>query len=113
MSLAIKAKFEAQKEIAFGAMDANYSVIGTSFENAVRVIFIDNLTDAALQFSFDGVNDHFVVWGPGAKTVDVTANRSDVTGELYFPVGQRVYVKTIAAVGAPTSGSVYVSLIYG
>ena len=113
MSLAIKAKFEAQKEIAFGAIDANYSAIGTAFTNTARVIFIDNFTDVALQFSFDGVNDHFIVWGPGGKAIDVTANRSDVTGELYFPVGQIVYVKTIAAFGAPSSGSAYISLVYG
>lgn len=101
--------FEAQRSIAFGSIGAGYADIGTVMANPIRMIMIDNLTDANLQFSIDGTNDHFVVAANSGKVLDLTANKVDRTG-FVLAEGTAISVKRI---GTPTTGSVYLSVMYG
>jgi hypothetical protein len=109
MSLAIRLQCEPQRSLAAAAILAGYMGIGTSFNNPIRILFIQNYTNALLQFSFDGIIDHFPLEAGGFLLLDVTANKTIQTG-CFFPEGARVYVKQIEV---PTTGSVYVTAFYG
>lgn len=109
-SLAIRLEADAQRELAAGSIGAAYMGVGTAFEQPVRIIFIQNLTDATLQFSTDGVTDNFPLPPNGFLLLDVTANKSSQSQGFYIAEGARIYVKEK---DTPTSGSVYVSNFYG
>ena len=109
MAIEIKIKAEAQKSIAFGSIGAAYMGIGSAFSHPARMILIQNFTDADLQFSFDGITDHFPMKAGASFILDVSANKTIDTG-FFFEEGTRVYVKEI---DTPTSGSVYLTVFYG
>ena len=72
---------------------------------------ISNFTNTPLVFSFDGSNDHFVL-AAGAQWInDNRANRTDESGGFYLPVGVSLWAAELT--GAPASGAVYFSVIYG
>lgn len=106
---AIRVAFEAQRSLAFGSIGASYAGIGTSFDNPIRLAFIQNLTNATLQFSFDGVDDHFPLPSNGYFLMDISANKTVEEG-FYIAEGDRIYVKRL---DTPTQGSVYVSVLFG
>ena len=109
-NLAQRLNFENARSLAFGSIVAGYMGIGTPIDNPARIIFIQNLTDATLWFSNDGVNDKFPLPANGFLLLDVTTNRASTGGALYQPQGERWYVRQL---GVPTSGAVYVCVIYG
>lgn len=109
MSLSIKLLPEDARSLAFGSIGVSYMGIGTAFENPIRLLLIQNMTDESLMFSFDGINDHVPLPRDGYILLDVTANKSTEAG-MYFAEGTRIYVKQI---GAPTTGSAYVTVFYG
>ena len=110
MNLSIKLLCEPQRTLAFGAIVAGYTGIGTSLNYPARMLLFQNLTNALLQFSFDGVNDNFPLPAGGLFVLDVTTNTMTNLQTFSAPKGQRFYVKQI---GVPTSGAVYVNSFYG
>ena len=110
-SLSVRMKFEPCRTLGFAAIGAGYMGVGTSIDHPARQIFIQNLTDVALWFSFDGVTNHFPLPANGFFLSDITTNRSNMGGDWSLASGDRLYVKQLA--GAPGSGSVYFSVIYG
>lgn len=109
MSYAVKLAAEAARSLAFGAIGAGYMGIGTAFTHPIRVFFLQNLTDATLWFSLNGIDDHFPLPANGFLLLDVTSNKSTFPG-LFIGEGVRLYVKQL---GVPTSGTVYLSVFYG
>ena len=109
MSSGIQLRADAQRSLGFASIIAGYTAIGSSFPFAMRIIKIDNLTNATLQFSFTGTTDHFVLPAGGFLLVDVCTNEVQTAG-FFISVGTTMYVKRI---GTPTSGSVYVTTFYG
>lgn len=108
-NLALRLQPETVRELAFGSIVAGYTALGNPLANPARMLIINNLTDADLMFSFDGVNDHLAVAGPGSFVLDITSNKG-VAGGLYLPQGSSIYVKRIET---PTVKSAYVSIFYG
>ncbi len=96
------ASFLPQISYAAASITASYTGAG-SFASGIACISIVSTLDAAVQISFDGVNDHVAVPAGSAEPVYITfnfaANRS-----AFNPTG--VFVKRI---GTPTTGSLYVS----
>lgn len=109
MSLAIRLLAEPVRSLAAASILAGYMGIGTSFDHPCRILFVQNLTDATLMFSLDGVNDHFPLIANAFLLLDVTTNKTLSTG-CFISQGQRIYVKQV---GVPTTGSAYVSTFYG
>jgi hypothetical protein len=93
--------------LAFGSISGTYAALGSPFTFPIRILYIANGTNGALTFSFDGVNDHFVVLNGLAFELNVTANRNMPQG-FSIAQGTQVYVK-----GSPGSGNVYLSAFYG
>lgn len=101
---------ETLRSSAFGAIGAGYTAIGTPFAHPIRTILIQNLTDANLLYSFDGINDHLILPTSGFFLYDVMANRSgEDRGAAYLAYATTVYVKQS---GLPTSGAAYVSVFF-
>ncbi len=110
-SSAIRFAAEPLRQIAFGAIGGAYATIGTAFENPIRQLLVQNFTDAACLFSFDGVNDHFVLDGGSTMILDICANKSDQGGIFVLPVGTFIWVQDAGV--APTLGACIVSAFYG
>ena len=109
MSLAIRLRFEPVRTLAAASVGAAYMGVGTGIDNPARQFFIQNLTDATLMFSFNGVDDHFPLPANGFFLSDITSNKN-VSQGFYLAEGERLYVKEI---GNPTTGSVYFTVMYG
>ena len=110
MSISIRALFETLRILPFGSIqNLAYTAIGSPFANPARQIYIQNTTNGLLCFSIDGVNDHFVVPAQGFLLVDTTSNKTIDQG-FFFAQNLTMYVRYISA---PTSGSVYVSVVHG
>lgn len=109
VSQSIRMAFEPQRTIASGAIGAAYMGVGTAVSNPVRQFFIQNLTDATLQFSFNGIDDHFPLPANGFYLNDITSNKA-ISQAFFMAEGDRLYVKQL---GVPTTGSVYFSVVYG
>lgn len=107
-NISMVAQFEPQRSIGFAAIGVGYSGVGTAAAHPIRQFKIDNLTDALLQFSFDGVNDHFVMPANSFFLDDLTSNKA-LGPNFVLPEGTRLYVKQI---DAATSGSVYYTIVY-
>ena len=106
---AIRLLFEPVQSLAFGSISGTYMGIGIPLANPARMIFVQNLTDATLMFSIDGISDHFPLPSEGFLLMDVTSNKTSTQG-FYISEGTRFYVKEI---GTPSTGSVYLSVMYG
>ena len=109
-NLPIRMLFEPQRSLAFGAIGVGYMGVGTAVNNPIRQFLIQNLTDVTLQFSFNGIDDHFPLPSNGFFLSDVMSNKSDQVGGFFLSQGDRLYVKQL---GVPTLGAVYFSVIYG
>ncbi len=109
MSVSVRLKCDPQRVIAYTDIDVAYMGVGSSLQHPARIIYIYNATNTLIQFSYDGVNDNFVLPSQGLKTLDIATNRSTEMG-IFLPAGDRLYVKQVA--GAPTTGSVYFTVYY-
>lgn len=111
-SRAVRMEFETLRSIAAAAIPAGTYVggnIGTALENPIVQFKIDNLTDADLLFSIDGINNHFIVPAGSFWLSDISSNQMTQQG-LYIAKGTIFYVKQLEV---PTTKSVYVTVIYG
>ena len=102
--------FDTIRSVAFGGIGAAYAAVGAAFTRPVRLIKVSNATDAAVFFSLDGTNDQDFIPANGFILYDLTANKVRDDG-AFLRQGQNVYIKRVS--GAPTSGSVYITVIGG
>jgi len=110
MSYGIKIIPDTLRSIAFGDIGADYVALGSVFVHPMRIINIQNLTNAVLTFSFDGVNDHQVVPNESGIIFDFCTNRVGTLGAV-IGIGTQIWVKQTSE--APASGDVYLSCYYG
>jgi len=110
MSLAIRLMPEVVRTLGFAAIGVAYMGVGTSMTHPVRMLVLQNLTDALLIFSFNGIDDHLPLASNGYIILDITANKTRNDG-FFLAEGDRIYVKQVAA--APTINGVYLTTLYG
>jgi len=113
MSLAIRLEFDVLRTLSaatIAAAGAAYTGVGTALAHPARAFILQNNTDAAIMFSDDGINDKLPLPAGGLLILDITANKTLVTG-FFFAEGRRLYAKERS--GAPTTGSVDFTVIYG
>jgi len=108
----VRAVFEPLRTLAAAAITGtSYVGIGSALANPCHLSLIQNLTDQLLIFSIDGINDHFALPANGFFLPDVTANRTNTSGSFSIAQGTRFYVRASGTV--PTTGSVYVTTVFG
>ena len=101
--------FDNQKELAFGSIGVNYTIVGSQFFHPTRLLIVQNLTDALLQFSTDGANDKFPLPANGQIVLDFSANEAGNV-PWFLPAKTSIFVKRI---GTPTTGTVYITAVHG
>lgn len=110
---AIRMEFETLRSVAAATVPASYalpgSALGSPMANPIVQFKVDNLTDADLFFSIDGVNNHFMVPAGSFWLSDISSNQITEEG-LYIAKGTTFYVKQLEV---PTTKAVYLSVIYG
>src|SRR6188508_3260382 len=94
------------RTLAFGGISGTYANVGGVFTRPIRIMIVQNYTDALCTFSFDGGNDHFVLSAGSQLVLDITSNEFQGNG-LVEGVNTQMQVK-----GGPTTGSVYISAFY-
>lgn len=99
------------KSLNFAFIGVNYTAIGTPFGVPIRIMTFLNNTDDAVYISFDGVDDHIALTSDTYMVLDVSANKDDINGACYFPIGTQLYVKQGSGL-APTQGAVIVGGFY-
>lgn len=104
-----KLRAEALRSLAFGSILSSYVSIGTPINEPSRMMIIQNFTDADLLFSFTGHTDHLPIKANSSIIFDATTNKTN-NADYFFSAKTHVHVKRI---GTPTTGSVYVSTLYG
>jgi hypothetical protein len=108
--MSVRLGAEELRSIASGTIGASYMGVGTVFSHPIRLVHLTNNTDTSLLISLDGITDHFFIPSSGFLLLDITANKTRESG-WYIAEGQRFYVKQES--GAPSSGSFYVTALYG
>lgn len=110
MSLAIKAKWDPMRVLAYTSITNTYYPVGTALTHPGRAIWIFNNTDRALYFSFDGINDHISLPSFGYWFFDISSNKTVQQG-WFLAEGERLLAKTPTT--NPTQGNVVFSVMYG
>lgn len=98
---------ETMRTLAFGAVGAAFTAIGTPITNSSRLLKIDNFTNQNLSFSDDGVNIKFQLAASSSMIMDEATNRSSRDTIFSYAAGTQFWV--LAPGAAPTSGQVNLS----
>jgi hypothetical protein len=112
MSLAIRLMPEPVRSLSWDVLDNAYIGLGTAMTRPIRMIVLQNLTDANAMISFDGVTDHLPLVTFGYLVLDITSNKTIPQG-FFFGEGQRVYAKKLTPAENPTVYGIYLTTFYG
>ncbi len=110
MAEGIQYQAEQIRSLSYSSTGATYVPIGTALVYPARIVLVQNLTDALMMFSIDGLVDNFVLPACSSFMVDITTNRVSSLDGLFLSAGQRLYVKRV---GVPTTGTIYFSSFHG
>lgn len=92
-------------DAAIAAASGAYVFVG-QIQNPSQLFLVQNLTNAIITFSFDGLTDNFQLPANGYLVLDVGSNKS-INKSLSFAEGLSLYCK-----GTPTSGNVNLTTWY-
>lgn len=95
--------------VDFGDITGSFTAFGTPMPAPIRILKIQNTTDADLYISFDGITANDVVVASSGMVLDITTNKSIDQG-MY--IAQETIFYLASTGGSPTSGSVYLSAYY-
>ena len=84
--------------------------VSPAISHPARMILLQNLTNASLMISDDGVNAKWPISANTSMILDLTSNASTLNGGWYYPEGTRFYV---AQIEDPTDGDLYLTVFYG
>lgn len=103
-------QFETLRSLIYTSISGSYATVGTPFLYSCRMLCIVNNTDGDMFFSDDGTNNKMFIPRNSFRIYDFNTNK--ISKDQYFSqqVGTQIYVKQSSA---PTTGSVYVEVIYG
>lgn len=109
--LASRMAYEPERSTAFGSITGAYVLMGALFTHPIRILILQNGTNAPVQFSLDGATTLVTLQSGIHAIIDITAARTNDPAGLSAPIGQGVYIRREGA--AASSGSAYASAIYG
>lgn len=98
------------RTLANGSISASYAAVGSATSLPTRLICFTNNTDADMLFTDDPTVDKIFVAKGSFKLFDISTNRDAYESYIAFRKGTQFYVKQLAG---PTTGSVYIEIIYG
>jgi|SRR5665213_2111740 len=110
--MAIVALFDDMRSLGFASISGTYAAVGAAFGHKARMLIINNNTNGDMIFSYDNTvaAGQIFVAQSSHLVLDLTSNRDGLDPILALAVGTQIYAKQSSA---PSSGSVYISVIYG
>lgn len=108
--VSIRLAIDPIQSLGFASIGVPYMGIGPKLDHSARMIYVSNLTDGLLLFSFNGVDDHFLVPGYSSILLTFDINCEDKSEYFQLSSESRLYVKQIIA---PSFGAVYLTLLRG
>ena len=109
MAYGTRVQFDPIRELAFGGISGAYAVVGGPLTDHARLVRFVNSTNAEIYISDDGVNNKIRLGASSFFLIDVTANKVQDDG-LFVHVGTQFYAQQVS--GAPSSGAVWIEVIY-
>lgn len=109
MAYGTRVFFEPIREVAFGGIGAAYTAVGTGTTDYTRLFLVNNSTDKDVYISLDGTTNHLRVNAGSGQIYDLTANK--VQDDGFFVKKTTVFYVKRTAMGAPTSGSVWIQVL--
>jgi hypothetical protein len=103
------ARVDAVRSLGFASISGSYTPVGSALSHPAKIMRFVNYTNGDIFISFDGTTDNLFLPSNSFVLFDFTAN-SDSDGDFRISNRTQIYVKQSTA---PTSGSVYVEMIYG
>lgn len=103
------ARVDALRSVGFASITGSYTVLGSAFSHPARIFRIANNTNGDVFISFDGTTDNLFVPANSFVLYDISAN-DDPDDRFRISNHTQLYVKLSTV---PTSGSVYLEMIYG
>ena len=110
MSQSTRLAVEPVRSRDFSTIIGTFLSVGDPLNHASSFIVFQNLTDAPVMVSFNGVYDNQPLPSFGGLALDVTSNKS-IEGGFYAAEGTQFYVRHLGV--APTAGKFYVTNYYG
>lgn len=107
---AFAVRFDPYRTTAFGAITGTFTPIGGPTTHLMRLMKIVNNTNADINVSFDGTTNNDFIPANSFSLYDLQTN-TQTNDYFYLADGTQVYINYNS--GAPTSGAVYVIMIYG
>ena len=102
--------FETLREVAFGDVDATYTLIGSLFTRDIVYLHLKNKLDQPIYISKDGTNNVDELSAGEIWVWDLSSNRF-ASKPLLFPKLTGLYQKHTGV--APTSGKITLTTVYG
>jgi hypothetical protein len=119
MAFSSPVRVDVLRVVANGSISANYVAFGSAFGHRTRMIKVTNNTNGDLFIGFnslitapasDGTGDNDFVPAGGFVLYDFTSNSEVSSSPFVFEKGTQVWVRQSTA---PTTGSVYLTCVYG
>lgn len=120
MAFTYTVRLDILRSVAFGGISGNYAAFGATFAHRMRMVKITNNTNGDLFIGFnstpataplsDGAHDNDFVPAGGFVLYDFTSNTGASGSPFVFEKGTQAWVRESSA---PTTGSVYLTCIYG
>lgn len=109
MAYGTRVAFEPIRESAFGSITASYTALGTPTTEYVRLISLNNFTNADVYVSFDGINNHLKMPAGSFQLFDLSSNKVRDDG-LFIGIGTQIFVKYVSTLGS--TGSFWVECMH-
>lgn len=104
------ANFDVLRTLASGGISGSYASVGAALTKPARMVCFTNNTDGDMLFTTDTNEDQTFVAAGSFKLWDIQANMNAQFDDKYvIPVGTQFSVKQSTA---PTTGDVYVEVLY-
>ena len=107
-----KVYFDTLRTVAYTGISATYAVVGSALTVEARIICFTNKTQGDMIFSTDSTNATGQIFVPAGtfKLYDLTANLVPGKDDNFVVAkATQFYVKQSTA---PTSGAVYIEIVY-
>ena len=100
----VRLKPEPIREVAFGSINAAYTLLGAAFSHTIKMIVFTNTTNADIYISLDGVTDMMKIIAGSERIYDLKTN------DFFLETGNTVYIKYATL---PTAGNFACEAYYG
>ena len=109
MAYGTRAEIDAVRELAFGSISGSFTAVGTPLTQHARVVIFTNSSNAEIYISTDGTTNNLRLASNSFKLIDFSTNKIRDDG-LFVSIGTQFYTKQVS--GAPSSGAVWIEVIY-